>query len=85
MKLNAYISWNLFNLFNITVNCGEFQFSGTPLAGAKRMQLSWDVVPLEEVPILKDMQEMLLPMLWLEEGVQLNKTFVNMLKYQLIL
>lgn len=49
------------------------------------MQLNWDVVPLEEVPILKDIQEMLLPMLWLEEGVQLNKTFVNMLKYQLIL
>lgn len=55
------------------------------MAGAKRMQLNWDVVPLEEVPILKDIQEMLLPMLWLEEGVQLNKTFVNMLKYQLIL
>lgn len=49
------------------------------------MQLNWEVVPLEEVKIMKDFQEMLLPMMWIEEGVQLNKTFVNMLKYQLIL
>lgn len=49
------------------------------------MQLNWDVVPLEDIPIMKDIQEMLLPMLWIEEGVQLNKTFVNMLKYQLVL
>lgn len=62
-----------------------FQFSGTPLSGAKRLQLSWDVKPLEEVEIMSKLQEMLLPMMWIEEGVQLNKTFVNMLKYQLIL
>lgn len=72
------------NVFDL-IDFDEFQFSGTPLAGAKRLQLNWDVVPLEDVPIMKDLQEMLMPMIWLEEGVQLNKTFVNMLKYQLIL
>lgn len=29
--------------------------------------------------------EMLFPMMWVEEGANLNKTYVNMLKYQLFL
>lgn len=34
---------------------------------------------------MKELPEMLFPLIWLEEGADLNKTFVNMLKYQLFL
>lgn len=49
------------------------------------MQLNWEVKPLAKIDMMTQLQEMLLPVMWVEEGVSLNKTYVNMLKYQLIL
>ncbi|XP_037037286.1 uncharacterized protein LOC119074990 [Bradysia coprophila] len=59
--------------------------SGTPMSAAKRIQFNIDLVPLQEIEVMKELPEMLFPLLWLEEGADLNKTFVNMLKYQLFL
>lgn len=54
-----------------------------PAAG--RFQINIDVVPIEDIEILKNVQPMFLPVLWAEEGVVLPKKFSNMLKYQLVL
>lgn len=59
--------------------------SGTPLSAAKRMQFNMELKPLEEMSYMQNVPEMLFPMMWVEEGANLNKTYVNMLKYQLFL
>lgn len=55
------------------------------MSGAKRLQINIALQPLEAIEYLKTVPEMTFPMLWVEEGMNLNKTFVNMLKYQLFL
>lgn len=59
--------------------------TGSPLSGAKRLQLNMDMVPVPEVECMKNLPEMLMPMIWLEESIHLNKTWTNLLKYQLFL
>lgn len=61
------------------------QFAGAPISAMGRGQASFEVVPIEEIPFMKDLQEMYLPLFWFEDGVDLEKKFTNMLKYQLIL
>lgn len=63
----------------------SFQISGTPLSAAKRMQINLALQPLDEISYMQTVPEMTFPMLWVEEGANLNKTYVNMLKYQLFL
>lgn len=55
------------------------------MSAAKRVMLSYEIVPIEEIEQMKNLQEMALPMLWIDEGANLNKTYVNQIKYQLIL
>lgn len=50
-----------------------------------RGQINFEIVPVEEIPFMKDLQSMYLPMMWFEDGVNLEKKYTNMLKYQLIL
>lgn len=59
--------------------------SGTPVSAAKRLQFNLEVVPVEEVEILKDVQEMLYPLFWVEEGASLNDTFAAIIRNSLIL
>lgn len=59
--------------------------SGTPLSAAKRMQFNMELKPLEQISYMQEVPEMLFPLMWIEEGANLNKTYVNMLKYQLFL
>lgn len=55
------------------------------MSAAKRLQLNIDLMPLPEIPVMQNLPEMVFPLIWIEEGADLNKTFVNMLKYQLFL
>lgn len=59
--------------------------SGTPLSGVKRAQFNFALQPLAKMAYMQRLPEMLFPMMWVEEGASLNKTYVNMLKYQLFL
>lgn len=59
--------------------------TGTPVYAAKRLQFNLEVVPIDEVPFMANVREMYYPLFWVEEGAALNKTFVNQIKYTVIL
>lgn len=63
----------------------SFQYAGAPVSALARAQVNVEVVPIEQIPIMKDLQPMYLPLLWFENGVDMPKKLINMLKYQLIL
>lgn len=63
----------------------SLQISGTPVEGYKRLQFSLKIEPISEFDIMSQMPSVLFPLIWVEESVQLNKTYTNLLKYQLFL
>lgn len=62
-----------------------FQFAGAPVSAMPRVQINFEVVPIERIPYMKDLQPMYLPLMWFDDGVDMPKKYVNLLKYQLIL
>lgn len=61
------------------------QISGTPVKALNRLQFSWSMEPIDSLDYLKDVREAYIPAFWLEEELVLNKTFTNMLRYQLFI
>lgn len=55
------------------------------MSAAKRLQFNIDLLPLPEIEVMNNLPEMIFPLMWVEEGVNLEKKFVNQLKYQLFL
>jgi scavenger receptor class B, member 1 len=61
------------------------QISGSPLSAAKRLQFNLEIVPIDIMDQMQKIKPVILPLFWIEEGVQLNSTYTNQLKYQLFL
>ncbi|XP_049860593.1 sensory neuron membrane protein 2-like [Schistocerca gregaria] len=47
--------------------------TGTPLVGAKRLQFNMKAVRVSQVPALRNVSDGLFPLLWVEEGVELEE------------
>lgn len=58
--------------------------TGSPIVASQRVQFNLGLVPLEEIPVMNHLPEVILPLFWIDEGVALNKTYTNMIKHQLI-
>ncbi|KNC20910.1 hypothetical protein FF38_00324 [Lucilia cuprina] len=54
--------------------------SGTPLSIAKRLQFNLDVEPIEELPVMSKLKPLVMPLFWVEEAVDLDKTFTDLIK-----
>lgn len=53
--------------------------------GARRLQINLDMEPVSSYPLLKDLPKAILPMLWLEERIAMNKTYVDEMKIMILL
>ncbi|XP_023303093.2 sensory neuron membrane protein 1-like, partial [Lucilia cuprina] len=54
--------------------------SGTPLSIAKRLQFNLDVEPIEELPVMSKLKPLVMPLFWVEEAVDLDKSFTDLIK-----
>ena len=48
------------------------------------MQINLDMEPVSSYPIMKDLPKVVLPMLWLEEKISMNKTFTDEMKIMIL-
>lgn len=73
------------NLLKFQISIEWTQLTGSPLSAAKRLQFSLEVKPIPEVELMKNMAEVMFPMFWVEEGVQLGREFTDKMKNSLFL
>lgn len=59
--------------------------TGSPLSAAKRLQFNLEVKPIEQVELMKNMPDVLFPLFWIEEGVNLGREFTDKMKNSLFL
>ncbi|CAH1116434.1 unnamed protein product [Phaedon cochleariae] len=51
--------------------------TGTPLQGMKRVQLNTAMMPIKYIPATSNLSKVIMPMLWLEEGVSLPQNLID--------
>lgn len=56
------------------------QLTGSPLSAAKRMQFNMEMKPIPQIEIMKTMPDIIYPLFWVEEGVDLDKDMTKQLK-----
>ncbi|KRF84429.1 sensory neuron membrane protein 2 isoform X3 [Drosophila virilis] len=58
--------------------------TGTPLQGGKRVQFNMFLKSINRITITENLTTVLMPAIWVEEGIQLNGEMVNFFKKKLI-
>nr|APC94222.1 sensory neuron membrane protein 1a [Pyrrhalta maculicollis] len=56
------------------------QLTGGPLSAKKRLQFSMPLEPIQKVDLFKNFSNNVIPLFWVEEGVDLNNTFTKPIK-----
>uniref|UniRef100_A0A1A9VFE6 Sensory neuron membrane protein 2 n=1 Tax=Glossina austeni TaxID=7395 RepID=A0A1A9VFE6_GLOAU len=60
------------------------QLTGTPLQGGKRVQFNMFLKTINRITITENLTTVLMPAIWIDEGIQLNDEMVDFLKQKLI-
>lgn len=84
-KLYEQKIWNFADIINYLRSIYFIQMTGSPLSAAKRLQFNLEVVPIPEIAQMANLQEMFLPLFWIEEAAHLNRTFTDQMKNSLFL
>ncbi|CAD7002438.1 unnamed protein product [Ceratitis capitata] len=58
--------------------------TGTPLQGGKRVQFNMFLKSINRIAITENLTTVLMPAIWVEEGIQLNSEMVAFFKKKLI-
>lgn len=56
-----------------------------PLRGTGRVQVNFEIEAVKEIEIMSNLPKMIFPFIWFEETAEIPNSFVNLLKYTLIL
>lgn len=51
--------------------------TSTPLVGYKRLQFNIDVHPIDKIDLMKEIPTVLLPILWVQEGMELKQEYLD--------
>nr|AXU25116.1 sensory neuron membrane protein 1-1 [Cyrtorhinus lividipennis] len=57
--------------------------TGTPLAARKRLQFNIKSHPVKKIPLMKELPTGMIPIMWIEEGVELPQDFIDLLEANL--
>lgn len=69
----------------MTNKCISRQKTGVPLLVSKRLQLSFELAQLNEVEVMKNLRNMVFPLVWFEEIIKLPGIYVTILHLALVL
>lgn len=62
----------------------EFEpFTGTPLAARKRMQFNIPIHKIKKIELMRDLPDALIPIFWIEEGLELGDEYIDLLENKL--
>lgn len=88
-KSDIWFLWNMFYPKSISIFFSisplYLQMTGSPLSAAKRLQFNLEVKPIPQVELMKNMPDILFPLFWIEEGVNLGREFTDKMKNSLFL
>ena len=59
--------------------------TGSPLSAAKRLQFNLEVKTIPQVEMMKNIPDVMFPLFWVEEGVNLGRDFTDKMKNSLFL
>ena len=60
------------------------QHTGTPLRGGKKVQFNMFLRKIDRITVTENLRTTLFPVLWVEEGIELNDDMVNLIKGDLV-
>lgn len=60
------------------------QHTGVPLRGGKRVQFNMFVRKVDSIALTKNLRTTLFPIVWVDEGIELNDKMVQMINHELI-
>ncbi|XP_073981559.1 sensory neuron membrane protein 1-like isoform X2 [Rhodnius prolixus] len=53
--------------------------TGTPLGARKRLQFNMRIHAIKKVPLMKNLPDAMIPLFWVEEGLELSQEFIDLL------
>lgn len=72
-------------IFRLIILVFPSQHTGYPVRAAKRVQLNMFIKPINQIEVTEKLKTVLMPILWIDEGIELNEEMQNMIKNRLLI